>query len=31
VLGCSVGTEFVPGALDVNGLKALIARAGVKP
>ncbi len=26
--GFIVGTELVPGALDVNGLKALIARAG---
>ncbi len=27
--GFIVGTELVPGALDVNGLKALIARAGM--
>ena len=26
--GFIVGTELVPGALDINGLKALIARAG---
>ena len=26
--GFIVGTELVPGALDVNGLKELIARAG---
>jgi protein-disulfide isomerase len=26
--GFIVGTELVPGALDLNGLKALIARAG---
>ncbi len=26
--GFIVGTELVPGALDLNGLKDLIARAG---
>ncbi len=29
--GFIVGTELVPGALDLNGLKELIARAGSKP
>lgn len=29
-LGFIVGTELVPGALDVKGLKDLIARAGEK-
>jgi protein-disulfide isomerase len=29
--GFIVGTELVPGALDVNGLKDLIARAGTRP
>lgn len=29
--GFIVGTELVPGALDLNGLKELIARAGHKP
>lgn len=29
--GFIVGTELVPGALDLNGLKELIARAGAKP
>jgi hypothetical protein len=28
--GFIVGTELVPGALNVNGLKALIARAGTE-
>ena len=27
--GFIVGTELVPGALDVNGLKELVTRAGV--
>lgn len=29
--GFIVGTELVPGALDLNGLKELIARAGSRP
>jgi len=30
-LGFIVGRELVPGALDLKGLKDLIARAGVNP